>query len=482
MALIFWYRATGSKVLLYGKEKEVTILLTSVYDTSLSWLNMLQAIAILFVSISALVVLIARVRLPPFLALLLVSLVAGFAFGLTPAAIIRSMQEGFGETMARIGLIILLGSLIGAFLEHSGGALVLAMRVLQAVGTRNVDVAMAGIGYLIAIPVFCDSGFLLMSALNRSLTRSAGLSLANTSIALALGLACTHVLVPPTPGPLAAAGILGADLSLVIGLGLVVAAFAALAGWLFARKVAASVWIDPGPEDIVPSGAVGKSPGVLRSALPIFVPLLLIMGKSVARFLPPQQWPWLQSVIMFLGEPLIALLIGFGLCLLLPAKLNKEMLSANGWVGKALSDSAGILLITGAGGIFGKVLQQAQLAEMLGQLPAVSAMGIWLPFGIAAALKTAQGSSTVAIVTTASLVASLMPGLGLHSEVDKALTVLAIGAGSLIVSHVNDSYFWVVTQLSRMSVTQGYRLHTLGTLVIGLAAMVVIYVLLLLLP
>jgi GntP family gluconate:H+ symporter len=332
------------------------------------------------------------------------------------------------------------------------------------------------IGYIIAIPVFCDSGFVLLASLNRNLTRKAGLSLAGTAIALGLGLATTHTMVPPTPGPIAAAGILNADLALVMGIGLIAAAVALAAALFFARNVASKTYIDPGP--VKESAEVSAhSPGLLRSSFPIVIPILLIILKSVSGFWEAAGWQVpVKNILAFLGEPVIALLVGFALCLLLPPKLEKKMFSADGWVGKAMNDSAMIILVTGAGGIFGKMLESSGMASELGQALTESNMGIWLPFLLAAVLKSAQGSSTVSLITTASVMAPLMTTMGFISEADKAMVVIAIGAGSLIVSHVNDSYFWVVTQLSGMDVKTGYRLHTTGTLIIGAAAMAALYV------
>jgi GntP family gluconate:H+ symporter len=185
---------------------------------------------------------------------------------------------------------------------------------------------------------------------------------------------------------------------------------------------------------------------------------------------------WLRATA-FWGEPVPALLVGLACCLLLPVPDKRNAFATHGMAGKALADSATIILITGAGGIFGKMLQQAHLADMLGQSLLQSNLGIFLPFVLAAILKSAQGSSTVAMITVASVMAPLMPALGYQSEIDKALLVCAIAAGSLVVSHVNDSYFWVVTQLSDMDVKTGYRLHTMGTLIIGVAAMVAVSIL-----
>lgn len=435
-----------------------------------------MAVVYILLSIAAIILLITKVKLHPFLALLLVSIILGLVSGMNTDLIITSIQEGFGGTLGKIGLVIILGIIIGAFLEHSGGALVLATKILSITGSKRVSTAMGMIGYIISIPVFSDSGFVLLASLNKTLTKKAGLSLAGTAIALGLGLSCSHALVPPTPGPIAAAGILNADLGLVMGLGLVAAGIALVAAILFANKIAAKTFLDPGPIEKEKDNNSSDRPGLFRSALPILIPIILIVLKSATASIPAENWPVLKSIIGFAGEPVIALLIGFAFCLLLPKSLSKDMISTNGWVGKALTDSATILLVTGAGGIFGKMLQNSDVAGMLGDSLGSSNIGIFLPFLLAAAIKSAQGSSTVALITTASVIAPLMGPLGFTSEMDKAMVVIATGAGSLVVSHVNDSFFWVVTQMSNMDVKTGYRLHTLGTLIIGTTAMAALFI------
>ena len=436
-----------------------------------------MAIITILLSITAIVLLITKLKIHPFLALLLVSIVTGLVSGMEPIRVVSSIQDGFGGTIGKIGLVIILGVLIGAFLEKSGGAMVLANSMLAVIGKKRVITAMGVIGYFISIPVFSDSAFVLLSSLNKSLTKTAGLSLAGTAIALGLGLSCTHALVPPTPGPIAAAGILNADLGIVMGLGLIAAGVALAAALLFAHKVAAKVYIDPGEIQEEPDVVDVYRPSLLSSSLPIIVPILLIVGKSFSAYLAAEGWQvYLGYFLDFFGEPVIALLIGFACCLWLPRKLEKNMLSTDGWVNEALTDSATIIMVTGAGGIFGTVLQNSGIATTLGDLLTTSNLGILLPFLLAAALKSAQGSSTVALITAASVTAPLMEALGFVSELDKAMVVLAIGAGSLVVSHVNDSFFWVLTQMTRMEVKTGYRLHTTGTLIIGCTAMATVYV------
>jgi len=175
----------------------------------------------------------------------------------------------------------------------------------------------------------------------------------------------------------------------------------------------------------------------------------------------------LAAGIGFFGEPVVALLAGVALALTLPRGLDKSRFGADGWIGHAVVAAATILIITGAGGAFGKVLQNSGIAGVVGDALAGTGLGIWLPFILAAAIKTAQGSSTVAIITTSGLLAPLLEPLGLGSETARALVVVAVGAGSMVVSHANDSYFWVVTQFSNMDLETGYRLQTLGTLVEG---------------
>ncbi|GAB3533627.1 GntP family permease [Pontibacter brevis] len=383
--------------------------------------------------------------------------------------IVQSINAGFGETLGKIGLIIIFGVIIGAFLENSGGAYALAEKVLRIVGQKRVTAAMGIIGYFVSIPVFADSGFLLVSPLNRSLSKKAGISLAGPAIALGLGLTATHTMVPPTPGPIAAAGILGADLGFVMLLGLPISALALAVGLLYATKYAAKTYIEPNPqtteEEI--NLLLKDAPGPFKSSIPVLVPILLIVAKSSAQYLNPLLSPDAYHVILFLGEPVVALCIGAFLSLILPKKLKPEMLSAQGWIGNALRDAASVILITGAGGIFGKILQNSGIAATLGEALAGVHLNIWLPFLLAAAIKTAQGSSTVALITTASIVLPMMTSLGFETELEKAMVVIAIGAGSAVVSHANDSFFWVVTQMSGMKVRTGYRLYTVGTLVLG---------------
>ncbi|MCC6143342.1 MAG: GntP family permease [Candidatus Hydrogenedentes bacterium] len=429
-------------------------------------------IILLILSVAFIVVATAYLRLHPALALL----AAAFGYGLcsgamAPVKVAEAVNAGFGATLGSIGIVILAGTIIGIFLERSGGAMRLAEATLRLFGSRRVPWAMGGLGYIVSIPVFCDSAFVLLSPLNRALARRAGLSLAPCAIALALGLYATHTMVPPTPGPVAAAGLLDADLGRVVGWGMLVAVVGLIAGVLFARWAGGRVWIDPketleGAETAPDAADLQQRPGLVLSVLPIALPIALILARSLAGVLTDTGSFWIM-LINFLGQPVVALLIGVAIAAWLPRHWTRDMFGANGWVGEAVLAAAGIILITGCGGAFGKVLQESGIAKVVESGFGTWQLGLLLPFLFAAALKTAQGSSTVAIITTAGILAPMLPALGLDDPNARALAVVAIGAGSMVVSHANDSYFWVVTQFSGMSVQQGYRLHTLGTLVQG---------------
>jgi gluconate:H+ symporter, GntP family len=436
-----------------------------------------MAILYLVLSVILIILLTARLRVHPFLALFTVALLYGFLSGMSYEMIIESINTGFGDTLGKIGLIIIFGVVIGAFLENTGGAYNIARSILKVVGKKRVPTAMGIIGYFISIPVFADSGFILLSPLNKSLAKKAGITLAGSTVALALGLMATHTMVPPTPGPIAAAGILGADLGLVMLVGVPISALSLIAGIIFAKKYAAKKFIDPDPEvtEEEVTRRMVSAPGTLKSSLPVAVPILLIVIRSLISAKVEVDNDILRFVL-FLGEPVIALLIGVLLSLTLPKKLEMEMLSTTGWVGKAITDAATIIMITGAGGIFGKILQNSGIADMLGETLADIQIGIWLPFLLAAAIKTAQGSSTVALITTASIIMPMMTGLGFTTGFEKALLVVAIGAGSAVFSHANDSYFWVVTQMSGMDVKTGYKLHSVGSAVLGVTAAILLFI------
>jgi GntP family gluconate:H+ symporter len=437
------------------------------------------AILLLLLSVIIIILLTVKWKVHPFLALLGAALFFALFSGMSLENIVKFVNDGFGITLGKIGIVIVLGVIIGAFLEHSGGAYKLAEVVLRIIGKKRVHSAMGIVGFIVSIPVFADSGFIILNPLNKSLTKKAGLSIVGTATALILGLMITHVLVPPTPGPIAAAGIIGADVGLVMLVGLVIGLISLIVAIFYCKKMGSKTYIDPNPDitEEVIKERMKQAPSAFKSFLPILIPILLIVGKSIMEFnlSEGQETLGLVKFISFVGSPIIALIIGMLFAFLLPKKFDSEMLSTTGWVGKALSDASNIILITGAGGIFGTILQNSGIADTLADSLSGANLGIWLPFLLCAAIKTAQGSSTVALITTASIIAPLLISLGFTTEIDKALVVSAIGAGAMVVSHANDSGFWILTQFSGIDVKTGYRVYTLGTFVVGVFAAFLVF-------
>ncbi|MDG5900056.1 MULTISPECIES: GntP family permease [Shewanella] len=447
----------------------------------------MNLVLILIGVIAFIVIATSKFKLHPFLTLILAAFIGAFAYGLPSGDIAKTITTGFGNILGYIGLVIVLGTIIGIILEKSGAAITMADVVIKVLGKRFPTLTMSIIGYLVSIPVFCDSGFVILNSLKQSMANRMKVSSVSMSVALATGLYATHTFVPPTPGPIAAAGNLGleSNLGLVIGVGLFVAAVASLAGMLWANRFAGVEPDGEGAEELKAQAAdfetlkqsYGTLPSPLKAFAPIFVPILLICLGSIANFpSAPLGKEGLFSLLVFLGQPVNALLIGLFLSLLL-LKSDNKIAEFSERISQGLVAAAPIILITGAGGAFGAVLKATPIGDFLGSSLSALGVGIFMPFIVAAALKSAQGSSTVALVATSALVAPMLGDIGLGSEMGRVLTVMAIGAGAMTVSHANDSFFWVVTQFSRMSVKQAYKAQTMATLIQGVTSMLAVYVL-----
>ena len=437
-------------------------------------------VVILVVAIVAMVILISKFRIHPFVSLFAVALAMGFAVGMPAADVLNTILNGFGNTCRNIGVVILLGCIIGAMLESSGAAFTMADTILHIVGEKRPAIAMSIIGSIVSIPVFCDSGFVILSSLNRSLSRRSGVSLATMAIALSTGLFATHNLVPPTPGPIAAANTLGADLGQVIMWGIVVSIPAVIAGYIYGVIV--------GPK--LPAGAqegetyeelkakFGALPSGFKSFAPIVIPLILIGINSVVSYPSILEQiggkeTALYKVASFIGNPVIALSVGVVLCFFLPPKISEDV--TNGWIGRGVREGANIIMITAAGGSLGAIIAASKVGDYIGATLAANNFGIFLPFIIAAALKTAQGSSTVALITTSTIIAPMLGSLGLATGMGPVIATLAVGCGSMVASHANDSYFWVVSQFSDMDLNTAYKAQTAATLIEGLVGILAVY-------
>jgi gluconate:H+ symporter, GntP family len=413
----------------------------------------------------------------------------------------KEIAGGFGGIITSIGLVIIFGTMIGKILENSGAAVKMAEVVLRILGDRHPALAMTIIGWIVSIPVFCDSGYVILSSLKKSLAKKTGVSVVTLAVALSTGLYATHTLVPPTPGPIAAASNVGIGpdgLFWVIVIGLVVSIPVALAGHVWARKVADKlpVELDEAVETFEEFKArFGQLPSAFASFAPIVVPIILLALGSFANFPVGVDAQGNKEVLMtgfantlftFLGTPVNALFIGllfaiFGLL----RQRNEETLTK--WMSEGLLDAAVIIMITGAGGSLGAVIKASPISDYVktlidGNVAFVGVGALIITFLIAAVLKTAQGSSTASLVITSTIMMPLLPSLGLDAmlgtvPIGQMLTVMAIGCGAMVVSHVNDSYFWVVTQFSKMSLPTAYRAQTLATLVQGLVGIVVVSIL-----
>jgi gluconate:H+ symporter, GntP family len=431
---------------------------------------------IILISLGFIIVAIIKYDIHPFLALFVGAIAYGLLAGMSTDLIIQSITEGFGGVLGRIGLLILLGVIIGTFLEKTGGAFVIAQKVLSWIGEQSVMLGMMITGYILSIPVFGDSAFIMLNPINKSLSFKGKLPFAATTIAISLGVTASHSLVPPTPGPIAAAGILEADLGMVIFWGIIVSALALVPCYFFIKYYVSRIELVPLFANLEKTTEVKKYPSAGKSFLPIIIPLLLIILASIAAY-PTRPFGEnnFTAIILFIGNPVMALLLGAFLSFTLPARFDRSLLSSSGWFGEALVIAAPVILITGAGGVFGRMLQNSGIADLVSGNVTAGNWSLLLPFLMAMALKTAQGSSTVALVTTASIMAPLLVTLGLDSESMRVFTVLAIGAGATAISHANDSFFWAMTQLTGMNVKHGYQAHSVGTLILACTAIALIY-------
>ncbi|RMZ51070.1 GntP family permease [Flavobacteriaceae bacterium PRS1] len=428
----------------------------------------------LVVVVILMVIAASKYQFHPFLSLLLAAIVMGFIGGLNETEVISTLMNGFGKTLGSIGIIIAFGTIIGAYLEKSGGAKTLANWALKTIGKNRSVLAMNITGFIVSIPVYCDSGFIILSSLNKAISKNSKIPLTVLGVSLAAGLYATHVFVPPTPGPLAATAALDADLGLVILLGLGVAIPVALSGYFWAKYLEKR--IKPiNQEQPVVEITKEKLPKTSTSFIPILVPIILIALKSIAGYpTHPFGEATVSEVINFIGNPVIALLIGVFLAFKLKSKFKKE--THLSWVTSGLKEAGIIILITGAGGAFGAILQATGIGDVIGESFADMHLGLLLPFIIAAVLKSAQGSSTVSIITTAAIMAPILESFGLDGSLGRALTVLSIGAGAMTVSHINDSFFWVVAQFTEMDTTTALKSQTVSTLIQGLTGIVLVMI------
>lgn len=448
------------------------------------------------VAIILMIVMISKLKVHPFLALMSISLVLAIVAGIDLSKIPAMIGVGFSGTFKSIGIVIIFGTIIGTVLEKTGAALKLADMVVKLVGQKRPELAMLIMGWVVGIPVFCDSGFVVLNSIREALYKKISASPVAMSVALSGGLYASHVFIPPTPGPIAAAGTLGlgGNLLLVIIMGTVVSVPVLIAVYFFSKSVGKSVIISDKDANATISATYeellkkfGTLPSGFLSLAPIIMPIIFMAIGSIVDVLAKQgmfdKTALLPKILLFLGNPIIALAIGVIFCVFLLVEARK-IREFDHITNESLKIAGPILFITAAGGVLGNVIIEAGFVNFIKEnATTIKAIGIFFPFIISAVLKTAQGSSTVAIITTASIMGafsadnSLMHTLGFTSEISAALCVMAIASGAMCVSHANDSYFWVVTNFSKMSAEQGYRTQTAMTFIMGIVGIISVYIL-----
>jgi GntP family gluconate:H+ symporter len=429
---------------------------------------------LVLISIILIIILTTRLKLHAFISLFIVSLLLAFTT-LPAGTIIKTIKDGFGSTMASIGFLIILGAMIGIALDRTGGTKSIAGYILSKTGEKRSAAALGITGFITGLPIFCDSGFIILSGLAKSFSRKSGIAMPFMATVLACSLYSVHCLIPPHPGALAAAGIIYANIGYLIMLGILFAVPGALAAFFWSRWITRRNKIAP-PEQNEPTENILSEdlPPVFLSFLPIVAPLLLITIKSLAGLIDKTGESLVSEIFYFPGEPVIALFIGVLLSLLLLKK--KSIAEMNSLFTDAIVKAGPILIITAAGGMFGMVIKSSGIGEILGKSLTGTSIGLLVPFLIAVVMKTAQGSSTVAIITTSSFVAPMLAMLGLDSEWGKLLTMLAMGSGSMIASHANDSYFWVVTNFGEIKVNDTLKVYTTSTIVMGITVFACVWV------
>ena len=455
----------------------------------------LPLILVFIVAIVLMIILISKFKIHPFVSIMLISLALGIVAGIPLvdktlddgtkiSGLASVIGAGFSGTFSSIGIVIILGALIGSILEMTGAALKLADIVIKLVGQNNPVLAIELMGWVVSIPVFCDSGFVILNPIRKALVQRTKVSSVSMTVGLASGLYIAHVFIPPTPGPIAAASTLGIgdNLLLVMGFGVLCSIFPLAAGFIYAKyigkKVKADDEVDAGEvvktyEELV--AEYGKLPSGWSSLAPIIVPIILMALSSVVTM--AKLSGGFINFINFLGTPIIALAVGTVFAVI-QLKGAGKMADFYDICNDTLKTVGPILFVTAAGGVLGKVIASSDMVNYISAHATVlSTMGIFFPFLLSAILKSAQGSSTVALTTTAGIVAPLLPVLGFTTPIQISLVCMAIGAGAMTVSHANDSYFWVVTNFGAMSPERGYKTQTMNTLVMGVAAIIEIAIL-----
>jgi GntP family gluconate:H+ symporter len=424
-----------------------------------------------FLGVAVVVLLITWLRVPAFIALAAGAFFVGLAARMPLVEIPRAFQQGVGDTLGFVAMVIGLGTVIGKLLAESGGAVVVSDALIRALGPRRLDWALMISAFIVGLPVFFQVGLVLLAPVLFTLVRQSSAPLLRLGIPLLAGLSVAHGLVPPHPGALAAVERLGADVgrtvfySIVIGLPVAI-----VAGPLFGRFISSRVRIDPGviADQLTGSRTAERKPSLVITLTTILLPVLLMLSAALAQTTlsngPVRRW------IEFAGSPLVAMLVATLLAMYTFGRgCGFDRARLLRFAEDSLPPIAAVLLVVGAGGGFGRVLNAAGAATAIAQImTGLHLAPLVLGWAIAALLRLAVGSATVACVTAASIVAPIATAT---PDLNKELMVIAIGAGSLIASHVNDGGFWLVKEYFSMSVPQTVATWTVMETIIAVGGL-----------
>ena len=424
------------------------------------------------VSILAIIILTSKMKVNAFASLFIVSFILAI-LTIPFEQIVATMKTGFGNTMASISFIIIFGATIAVILEKTGGAFSIANYIYRKAGKERAPLAMALTGFIPGLTIFCDTGFIILSGVAKTFSARSKMAMPMIAAILGCSLYSVHCLVPTHPGALAAAETLHVNIGNLIIMGILFAVPASIAAFFYIRFIVKGK--NYAPSDVnVDNIEHGKLPPVGLALLPVLLPIVLITVSSLLKSLSADNTSGVFSVIHFFGEPTIALLTGV-LCSFILIRKTESKITFNDIIESAITKSGVILIITAAGGMFGLIIKETGVAGELGNILGKTNIGLLVPFIIAVILKTAQGSSTIAIITTAAVIEPMLAHLGLDNEPGRLFATLAMGAGSMTASHANDSFFWVVTKFSNIEADVSLKVYSSATIVMGFTTFIFIW-------
>jgi len=413
-----------------------------------------------------------KLRISAFVALLVGAVTIGLLSGMDGVAVVKGITGGFGSTLTSIGIIIIFGVMLGKYLEDSGGARRLAIDCVRLLGQKKSPFAMSIAGYLVSIPVFSDVGYVILAPLAKAISNKSGVAFSALAVSLAAGLLATHVYVPPTPGPLAVAGLLKLDMGRVIAYGAFAAIFMTLFGWawamLYVAKKHPEAFQYHATDTETPADITNEAdmPGTIPSLLPLLFPMILILLNTTSAMVLGKKHP-VSEFFAFIGDANVALALGALLAIIMLGKrIGKEKVLKI--MDASLTESGQIIFITAAGGSLGAILKVSGAGNAVAEFVAQSGLPfILIPFVISGLLKAIQGSGTVAVITAATLCAPMATQLNM----DPILIFLATGAGARLICHVNDSFFWVFTKMNGYDMNMGLKTLSISGLPMALGGL-----------